>query len=191
MNIALLLLTNGITVGLAVSLVSWLLKIWIDKKLSYSLSAELEKFKAKLAKEVSLHTIQNTWNHTKKVELLSQLYEYMLNADFQLKVFLVNIKLKKKDLIYSRANKFMENYLELNSCLHKNELFLEQPLVDDIQGTYKPFFELALMAIDEVSDSVIEEIEKKLPNSIDEIMDMGGKPRSRLVKRFKTEIGID
>jgi hypothetical protein len=67
MDIAAILGANVIAVGL----VGWLLKLWIDKRLSHSLSAELEKFKCELAKEVSLHTIQSTWNHTKKVELLS------------------------------------------------------------------------------------------------------------------------
>ncbi len=176
--------------GLSIAIVGFLLKLWVDKRLSYSLNKELEKFKAELSKDISLSTLKNTWNHNKKVELLCQLNEYMLDADFELKAFLVNIKLKKKDLIYSRANKFMEKYLELNSCIHKNELFLERSLIDEVRDTYNPFFDLALMAVDEVSDSVIQELEKNLPNGMNEIFYIGGKPRSSLVKRFKAEIGI-
>ena len=185
MSIEAILATNTIAVGI----VGYLLKLWVDKRLSLSLREELEKFKTDLAKDVSLYTIQNTWNHNKKMELLSKLYEHMTDADFELKALLMNIKIKNKELIDERAYKFCEKYLELNSCLHKNELFLEQSLVDEVRNTYKPYFEIAEEAMEKGFD--YEGFGDGLPNNMDEIFKVGDVPRKRVVKRFRETAGIN
>ena len=56
--------------GTSVAVVSFLLKLWIDKRLSYSLDLELEKFKSELAKEVARDSIQQKWVNDKRMELL-------------------------------------------------------------------------------------------------------------------------
>lgn len=51
------------------------------------------------------------------MELLNALYEHMIDADFELKALLMNIKVKNKELINERASKFCGKYLEINSCI--------------------------------------------------------------------------
>lgn len=185
MDIGSVIVTNAI----AVAVVGFLLKLWVDKRLSQSLEKELEKFKLPLAKEVSLYSIQNEWNHTKKMELLGNLYEKMVEADLELKALLLNIKVKKKDLIENRAYKFCEKYLELNSLLHKNELFLEQSLVDEVRKTYEPYFEVAKDSLEEDFD--YEGFGEGLPEHMDEVIEVGDTPRKRVVEKFRKSAGID
>lgn len=185
MNIEAIIATNVTAVGV----VAFLMKLWVEKRLSHSLSEELAKFKSELAKDVSLHTIQSTWNHTKKMELLGALYEHMIDADFELKALLMNIKVKNKKFIDERASKFCEKYLELNSCLHKNELFLEQSLVDSVRDIYKPFFDIAMEAMDKDFD--YESFGEGLPDNYEELTEVGDIPRKRVVKQFREAAGIN
>ena len=185
MNIEAIIATNVIAVGI----VGFLLKLWVEKRLVHSLNEELVKFKSELAKDVSLYSIQNTWNHTKKMELLSALYEHMIDADFELKAFLMNIKVNNKELIDERASKFCGKYLELNSCLHKNELFLEQSLVDSVRDTYNPYFEIAMEAMDKNFD--YESFGEGLPDNFMELSEVGDVPRKRVVKQFREAAGIN
>tara|TARA_Y100000588_G_C13562746_1_gene631131 strand:- start:49 stop:285 length:237 start_codon:yes stop_codon:yes gene_type:complete len=78
----------------------------------------LEEFKAELAKEVSLHTIQHTWIHGKKVELFSELYACMLDADTDLKALLLDIKVKNIKSIISRSEAFASKYNKLDVNLN-------------------------------------------------------------------------
>lgn len=185
MDITSIIATNALAVGV----VGFLLKLWVDKRLSHSLEKELEKFKLSLAKEVSLYSIQNEWNHTKKMELLGKLYEKMVDADFELKAFLLNIKVKKKDLIEEHAHKFCEKYLELNSLLYKNELFLEQSLVDDVRKIYEPYFEVVKESLE--GDFDYEGFGMGLPELMEEVIDVGDTPRKRVVEKFRKSAGID
>ncbi|EHL31786.1 hypothetical protein [Legionella drancourtii] len=175
--------------GVAVCVVGWLLKLWVDKRLSHSLSQVLENYKSELAKEVSLHTIRHTWIHNKKVELLSELYMSMLDADIELKTLFMDIKVKNQESVILRADNFAKKYTELNSCLHKNELFLEQSLINDIRNAYKPFFDIALHTMEEDVD--FEGLADALPNSLKEIIEIGDSPRSKLVNKFRAALGID
>lgn len=175
--------------GLAVCIVGWLLKLWMEKRLSYSLNELLEKFKAELAKEVSLHTIQHSWIHGKKVELLSELYACMLEADTELKTLLMDLKIKNIESIISSSENFASKYTKLNSSLHKNELFLEQSLIDDIRKEYEPFFDFALSTMEDDFD--LEKLSNILPNSLKDIIKIGDSPRAKIVKKFRSSLGID
>lgn len=185
MDIVAILATNAIAVGV----VGYLLKLWVDKRLAHALGIELERFKAELAKEVARHSIQTTWNHNKKMELFGLLYEHMIDADFQLKALLMNIKVGDRESIRQRAIQFSEKYLELNSCLHKNELFLEQSLVDQVRAVYQPYFEVAQTALGSEAD--IEQFRSKLPNKMEEIFSIGDSPRKKIVEQFRKYAGLD
>lgn len=185
MNIIAIFASNAI----AVAIVGFLLKLWVEERLTKSLEKELEKFKVPLAKEVSLYSIQNEWNHSKKMELLGTLYEKMIDADLELKALLMNIKVGKRELINARAYNFCEKYLELNSLLHKNELFLEQYLVSDVRNIYKPYFEAARDALEEGFD--FQGFGEGLPEFIDELIAIGDSPRKRVVEKFRKSAGID
>ena len=89
--------------GASVAVVSFLLKLWIEKRLSYSLDLELEKFKSELAKEVARDSIQQRWVNDKRMELLYQLYELMVEMDFELKALYLNIKVQREELAKFRA----------------------------------------------------------------------------------------
>ena len=185
MDIVAILATNAIAVGV----VGYLLRLWVDKRLAQALGIELERFKAELAKEVARHSIQTNWNHNKKMDLFGQLYEHMIDADFQLKALLMNIKVGNLEFIRQRAKQFSEKYLELNSCLHKNELFLEQSLVDEVRAVYQPHFEVAQAALGTEGD--IEQFRSSLPNRMEEIFSMGDSPRKQMVEQFRKYAGLD
>ena len=183
------ILATSTTNTIAIAVLGFLLKLWIDKRLTKSLEKELESFKVPLAKEVSLYSIQSGWNHTKKMELLSELYEKMVEADLELKALLMNIKVGKKTHIDDRAGKFCEKYLELNSLLHKNELFLAQPLVDEVREIYKPYFEAATDAMEDDFD--FKGFGEGLPELLGEVIDVADSPRKRVIEIFRKSAGID
>lgn len=183
-DILAVLATNAIAVGI----VGYLLRLWVDRRLEHALSRELEKFKAELTKEVTRHSVQTTWNHAKRMELFAQLYEHMVDADFELKALLMNIKIGKQDLIRDRAYKFSEKYLEVNACLHKNELFLEESLVAEVRAAYKPYVDLAQMAM---ANSIQPETARAhLPDRMEEIFAVGDGPRRQVVALFRKHAGL-
>ena len=100
-----------LTSGTSVAVLSFLLKLWIEKRLSYSLDLKLEKFKSELAKEVARDSIQQRWINDKRMELLHQLYELMMEMDFELKSLYLNIKVQSQELTKARAEKFAPSTL--------------------------------------------------------------------------------
>ncbi|MCX5864558.1 MAG: hypothetical protein NTW42_05750 [Deltaproteobacteria bacterium] len=182
------MLTIIATNAVAVAIVGYLLRLWVDKRLAHALGQELERLKADLAKEVSRHSIQTTWNHSKRMELFSQLYEHMIDVDSELKFFLMNIKIGKKDFIQDRALNLSEKYLALNACLHKNELFLEQSLVDEVRSAYKPYVDMAqeLLGV----DCDIQQFQSSLPNKLEDICEVGDAPRKHVVSQFRRYAGL-
>lgn len=176
------------TNALAVAIVGYLIRVWIDRRLEHSLSQELEKFKAELTKEVTRHSVQITWNHSKRMELFARVYEHMVDADLELKLLLMNIKIGKRELIQDRAHKFSEKYLEVNACLHKNELFLEEVLVEEVRAVYKPYVELAHMAMADRLE--LEEVRSHLPKRLEDISAIGDGPRKYIVALFRKHAGL-
>ena len=63
MNGAEIIISNTLLLGA----LGFLLKLWIDKRLSLSLNEKLEKFKSELAKEVAKSSVQQTHNYAKKL----------------------------------------------------------------------------------------------------------------------------
>ena len=172
----------------AVAAVGYLLRLWIDKRLEHSLSRELEKFKAELTKEVTRHSVQTTWNHSKRMELFASLYEHMVDADFEIKALLMNIKIAQPNLIRDRAYKFSEKYLAVNACLHKNELFLEESLVEVVRAAYKPYVELSQVAMLEHAE--LGAIRAHLPDRMEDIFDVGDGPRKHVLGLFRQHAGL-
>lgn len=184
MDIVALIAGNAIAVGV----VGYLAKLWIEKRLAHSLEVELAKFRADLAKEVAKDSVQQAWNNSKRMELFAELYEVMIDADFEFKALLLNIKIKKPDLIRDRATKFCEKYLAMNASLHKNELFLDDEIIDEIICAYKPFFDLAINAME--SGKPDEYLIASLPDTMEDIIGLGDEPRKRAVKVFKRISGM-
>ena len=177
------------TIAIAVASVGFLLRIWVDKRLGQALGKELELFKAELSKDVARYSVQTTWNHTKMMDLFAQLYERMIDADFEIKALLANIKIGKADLIELRANRFCEKYLELNACLHKNELFISQELSDSVRAAYHPFFEVAQASLGETPD--LSRLKSVLPSRIEDIFAVGDLPRKQIVQQFRKHSGLE
>jgi hypothetical protein len=178
------LATNAVAVGI----VGYLLRLWVDRRLEHSLSRELEKLKAELTKEVTRHSIQTTWNHAKRMELFAQLYEHMVDADFELKALFMNMKIGKQDLIRDRAYKFSEKYMEVNACLHKNELFLEESLIAEVRAAYKPYIDLAQMGMADHAE--VETVRALLPDRMEEIFAVGDGPRKHVAALFRKYAGL-
>ncbi|OGA57646.1 MAG: hypothetical protein A3G81_04000 [Betaproteobacteria bacterium RIFCSPLOWO2_12_FULL_65_14] len=171
------------------AVIAFLLKLWIDKRLTHALGQQLEKFKADLAKDVATHSIQQNWHHAKKMAVLEQLYTSIVDAEFELKALLMNWKIGKAEFIKDRANKFCAKYLEVNAQLHRNEIYLDQSLVDEIRSVYQPYFDLATRSVD--SGSTPDELKALLPDTMHEIFAIGDGLRQQVVKRFRAEVGVN
>ena len=174
---------------LAVSIVSYLLKLWVEKRLSHELNVELEKFKAELAKDIAHDSIKRQWTHDKQMNLISSLYLQMVDAELEIKALLMNLKIGKSELIKNRSVKFCEKYLEINSTIHKNELFLDKEVVSEIRATYQPLFDFAESYIE--SGTVPPEVQEQLPQTMHEIFALGDKPRTKMIEIFRKLAGVD
>ncbi len=106
-----------------------------------------------------------------------------------MKALLLNIKIDKADLIKERASQFCEKYLALNASLHNSEIFLDSDIVEEIRGVYKPYFDLAQESL--ASGGASFDLASTLPNTMEEIVEIGNEPRKRVVKAFKEISGID
>jgi len=175
--------------GASVAVVSFLLKLWIDKRLSYSLDLELEKFKSELAKEVARDSIQQRWVNDKRMELLYQLYELMVEMDFELKALYLNIKVQSEELTKFRAEKFCTKYTELNSALHKNEIFLVPDFIDEIRMIYSPYFKIGMECL-KGDEEAAHMLRARLPDSVGEITALADEPRRKLIQSFRRAAGI-
>ena len=119
------------------------------------------------------------------MELFAQLYELMIEADFELKALLLNIKTGSD--VEKRATTFSEKYLEINTLIHKNELFLEEEIVKEIRNAYMPFQDIATSII---AYGDIAVVPSSLPEDMMEIIKIGDIPRKDLIKRFRELSGI-
>ncbi|MDD3524582.1 MAG: hypothetical protein PHQ41_07810 [Candidatus Cloacimonetes bacterium] len=174
----------------AVAVIGWLLRVWIDKRLSYSLDLELERFRSELAKDVTRHSIQQQWMNDKRMQLLGDLYMLMVEMDFELKALFMNIKVHSKDFTTERANKVCTKYIELNAVLHKNAIFLSKEVIEEVRAAYKPYFDLAMNCM-RGEDSEMEELKQLLPETLEEITAIADMPREHLVQAFRKVAGID
>ena len=178
-----------LTSGTSVAVLSFLLKLWIEKRLSYSLDLKLEKFKSELAKEVARDSIQQRWINDKRMELLHQLYELMMEMDFELKSLYLNIKVQSQELTKARAEKFCTKYVEFNSALHKNEIFLASDFIDEIRIIYMPYFEIGMECL-KGDEGAAQMLRVHLPGSVGEITALANKPRRNLIQTFRRAAGI-
>jgi hypothetical protein len=179
-------LGNAVGVGA----VGFLLKLWVDKRLSHSLDLELEKFKSEMAKEVARHSFQQKWVNDKRMELLSQLNELVVDMAFELKALFINIKVQSQEFTEVRASKFCEKYVELNAVLHKNELFLSSGFLEEVRAVYKPYFDLGVECM-RGDGSMAEKLRHELPETLEEIAVMADKPRICTVQAFRKAAGVD
>lgn len=181
-----ILLGNAVAVGV----LGYLLKIWIERRLSLSLDRKLESFKAELAKDIARDAIQQKWVNDKRMELLGQLNEVMLDMDFEIKALFFNIKVQSKEFTKDRASKVCERYTALNSVLYKSEIFLDSSVVDEVRSTYRPYFDLSMMCLKDEA-AVTEQLLSELPDSLEEIAALVDQPRQDLVRAFRRAAGID
>jgi hypothetical protein len=113
----------------------------------------------------------------------------MVDAEFEIKALLMNLKVGESALIRDRSVKFCEKYLEINSTIHKNELFLDKEVVSEIRAAYQPLFDFAQSYVE--TGTVTSEVQAGLPRTIDEIFALGDKPRSKMVEIFRKLAGVD
>ena len=175
---------------IAVAVIGFLLKLWVDKRLSHSLDIELEKFKSELARELARYSFQQKWVNDKKMELLCQLYELVVDMDFELKALFMNIKVQSQEFTEARASKFCEKYVELNAVLHKNELFFTEALLEQVRSVYRPYFELGMECM-RGTEGAAEKLRQKLPETLEAITALAGQPRLELVQAFRKAAGVD
>lgn len=171
--------TNTIAVGV----VGYLFKLWFDKRLQTSLDKELEKFRSDIQKDIARYSIQQEWNNSKRMELFSELYNVIVDADFELKAFLLNIKCESEEHSQVRARNFCEKYTEVNALLHKNELFIDTEVVTELRSCYKPYFDEALKWLG--GEPISSALRDNIPETIEDITKVADEPRQKAVKIFK------
>ena len=171
----------------AVAILGFLFKVWIEKRLTHSLSLDLEKFRASLSKEVARDSIKEQWNHQKRMELFSELNELMVKLELHLKTFYMTISVAPPDRIKEASNNVCDGYLNINSVIHKNELFLEDKIIHEIQDSYKPLFEFAMYYVETGKSEKGEDFK----TSFAQTMTLGESPRKKVLKVFKGFSGIN
>lgn len=185
MNGAEIVISNALLLGA----LGFLLKLWIDKRLSLSLNEKLEKFKSELAKEVAKSSVQQTHNYAKKLEICATLNELMTEADFELKALYFNVASKNYEGIDDRNKKFAEKYLEINALLHKSELYIEDEIVTMVRDTYRPIFDIVSNVIGSGDMEHYEPLE--LSGAMDELSKKAEAPRKVIIARLKEIYGIN
>jgi hypothetical protein len=181
-----IVLSNTVAVGV----VGFLLKLWVDKRLSHSLNLELEKFKSEMAKELARYSTQQKWVNDKRMELLVHLNELVVDMSFELKALFINIKVQSQEFTELRASKFCEKYVELNAVLHKNELFFSSKVFDEVLSVYTPYFELGMECMRGAKDAA-EELRATLPETLEEVAAVADAPRLQVVQAFRRAAGVD
>ena len=185
MNGAEIIISNALLLGA----LGFLLKLWIDKRLSLSLNEKLEKFKSELAKEVAKSSVQQTHNYAKKLEICATLNELMTEADFELKTLYFNVASKYYKGIEDRNNKFAEKYLEINALLHKEGLYIEDEIITMVQDAYRPLFDIVSNVIGSGDLKHYEVLE--LSGSMDNLSKKAEQPRKVVIARLKEIYGIN
>ncbi|TMO56366.1 hypothetical protein [Pseudoalteromonas phenolica] len=185
MNGAEIIISNALLLGA----LGFLLKLWIEKKLSLSLNAKLEKFKSELAKEVAKSSVQQTHNYAKKLEICATLNELMTEADFELKMLYFNVASKYYQGIEERNESFVEKYLKINALLHKNELYIEDEIIAMVHEAYRPIFDIVS---DVIGSGVIEHYDAlELSGPMSSLSKKAAAPRKAVIARLKEIYGIN
>lgn len=168
----------------------FLLKLWVEKRLSHSLDLELEKFKSEMAKELARYSAQQKWVNDKRMELLVHLNELVVDMSGELKALFMNVKVQSQKFTEVRASRFCDKYLELNAALHKNELFFSPEFLEQVRSVYKPYFELGMECMRGTED-LAEKLRQELPETMDEIVAVAERPRLQVVQAFRRAAGVD
>ncbi|WP_440903710.1 hypothetical protein ACMZOO_12725 [Catenovulum sp. SX2] len=185
MNGAEIIISNALLLGA----LCFLLKLWIEKRLSLSLNEKLEKFKSELAKEVAKSSVQQTHNYAKKLEICATLNELMTEADFELKMLYFNVASKHYKSIEERNKNFAEKYLEINALLHKNELYIEDEIIAMVHEAYRPIFDIVSNVMGSGDIAHYETL--KLSGSMDSVSKKAETPRKTVIARLKEIYGIN
>jgi hypothetical protein len=175
---------------IAVAAIGFLLKLWIDKRLSHSFNLEIEKFKSELAKELARYSTQQKWVNDKRMELLCKLHELVIEMDFELKTLFMNVKVQSQTFTADRAIKFCEKYTELNAVLRKNALFFSDEFSAKTLNAYKLYFEIAMECIAGVGDFT-EKLRTALPPTLEGVTNVADQPRLEVVNAFRKLAGVD
>jgi hypothetical protein len=172
----------------AVAVLGFLFKVWIEKRLSFTLNKELEEFKGKITKEVAQISVREQFNHSKKMELFTELNELMVETDLELKTLYRDITIKNYSGIEERSIAYCTIFLKMNSLLHKNELFIEDEIIDSIKSAYHPIFNTVNEVIGSGDMKGFKKLE--LPKGVYEIMDKAEEPRKIVLGLMKKASGI-
>lgn len=202
--------TQLVSTGVAVAIVGYLLKSWLAhqldklrKKSSHELEVKLEEVRADWARDVARLGVHESYLHQKRVDLLVDMYEEMLEAEFSLQNFLVSwwtisnrdelmerkllqrehIETSSVDSMKKRGAQFLEKFTNINAMLHKNAVFFEQSFIEQITGAYRPFFD-TLMEFD------FEDI-PQLPEEMKDVVTVGKTPRLEVVDSFRAMLGVE
>lgn len=175
--------------ALALGVLGFLLKVWIEKRLSHSLAEQLESFKSNLAKEVAKTSTQHTHNYAKKLEICASLNELMTEADLELKTLYFNVACKNHRGIEERNKKFAEKYLEINTLLHKNDIYMEDEIIEMVQAAYRPIFDVVSEVIG--TGEMVHYESLAISGSLEDLSKKAEYPRKMVISRIKEIYGIN
>jgi len=171
------------------SVLVFLLKLWIEKRLSHSLHEQLERFKSSLAKDLAKRSIQESHNFSKKMEVCSELNTLMLEADAELKLMYMNLGVKNYSEVAKNNDNFAGKYLKINALLHENELYLDDELVLLVKKVYEPFFNLVMEVMETGNKDAYEKLNL---NGNFKDLELGvANPRKVVVSKIKELYGIN
>ncbi len=200
-NILAQLLSTSVVVGVA----GFAMKSWFTHHLSkleksniHELNIQLESLKAQWTKETAKLNVHESYLNNKRVELIEDLYEQMLEAEFELQNFLLHwwaYTRKVNDGIYSeqdsavaddsmrvRGEAFCEKYLYINSVMHKKALYFDDQFIESVLGAYKPYFDRVL----ELNYNQLS----LMPEEFHDVVNKGREPRREVIDMFRKALGV-
>ncbi len=203
------LLTELAATTVIIAVAGWILRTTLShlieklhRQQTHSLALDLEGARGKISRDLARLNVHESYLHKRRVELIEELYGYMIDAEFSLQTFLVSwwAESSRDELIqrgalpkdhFSRVedsserdhgDKFCEKYLCMNALLHRNELFFEESFTESLRQAYKPYFD---MVLDYKKGNAME-----FPNEFNDIVTVGASPRRAVINSFRRLLGV-
>ncbi|MBE4382399.1 hypothetical protein HJ030_04405 [Vibrio parahaemolyticus] len=191
--------------SLVVSIAVFLMKSWFTHHLSkleknnlHELNVQLESLKAQWTKETAKLNVHESYLHKKRVELIEDLYEKMLEAELELQNFLLHwwkvtqeinhgiietrVDVVADESMKRRGEAFCEKFLYINAVLHEKALYFDDHFIESVLNAYKPLF-------DKVLDLNYKQL-STMPEEFNDIVNKGREPRKEVIDMFRKTLGV-
>lgn len=187
-----------VTTGTVVAVAGFFMRSWftlqldkLKKQNAHELSLQLEAAKAEWAKDIAKLSVHEPYLHSNRTELIEDLFEKMIEAEFSLQHFLLHWwtntvhgseESTGHQSMSHRGREFCEKFVYINGTLHQKALYFDDAFIEKIISSYKPFFELI--------NSFDYENMPEMPPEFHDVINAGRQPRKEVINYFREALGV-